>query len=216
VVLEERLDRNLPVHAPPITEEELLGLDRAASAAIDRQMTVTVAGSFQMSVARDAAERHTQWLRGHPPLVLRLTETVFGTEVELGRALGTLPDVDVIQNPLVTDASGLADLRVVFSGSRDIACRVLDDDEQPPSDAVDFSNPPGEHELDRHAALARAEVTGYSTQSASESMGRLWRDVALWDLEGRRLADANGEPAVEMELSVLEDRAWIAHRCADS
>lgn len=71
--------------------------------------------------------------------MLPLTKTVFGTEVELGRALGPMPDVHIIEIPHVTDASGLAELRVVMKGPRDIACRVLDDGEQPPVDAVDLS-----------------------------------------------------------------------------
>jgi hypothetical protein len=139
VMLEERLRRDLPVHAPPITEEELIGLDGAVSAVIDRRMTVTVAGSFEVTVTRQTAQTHAQWLQGRPPVVLPLSESVFGTVIDLGRALGRMPEVDVIEIPHVTDASGVAELRVVIRGPHDIACRVLEDGEQPPGDAVDLS-----------------------------------------------------------------------------
>lgn len=139
-VLEERLALSLPVHPPPISEEELLGLDRALTAVIDQRIAITIGGSIETTIPRETVAAYAEWLRSHPPVALPLHETVFGSRVELGHALGPMPDVHIIEIPRITGGGGLATLRVLMSGSRATVCRVLRDGENPPSDAVDLSN----------------------------------------------------------------------------
>jgi hypothetical protein len=137
VKLEDLLECSLPVHPPPINEDELLGLEKALTALVDRSTVITVEGTIETSVASAEAALQAQLIRSHPPLMFTLCVTVFGTEIDLGRAVGQMPDVHVIEMPEVTGADRMVTLRVLIAGGRqDIMCRMLDPGEQAPPGAI--------------------------------------------------------------------------------
>jgi hypothetical protein len=135
--LEDLLECSLPVHPPPINEDELLGLEKALTALVDRSTVITVEGTIETSVASAEAALQAQLIRSHPPLMFTLCVTVFGTEIDLGRAVGQMPDVHVIEMPEVTGADRMVTLCVLIAGGRqDIMCRMLDPGEQAPPGAI--------------------------------------------------------------------------------
>jgi hypothetical protein len=136
VKLEELLGHSLPVHPPPISEDELYGLDNALTALVDRRTVITMQGTIETQVPPVEAAAQAQWIRSHPPLVFTLRETVFGTEVNLGRAVGQLPDVHVIEVSEVAGANRMVTLRILVAGRQDIMCRILAPGEQPPLGAI--------------------------------------------------------------------------------
>jgi hypothetical protein len=132
--LEETLGVELPVHAPPISGEEIAHVGSALAILHDRTVDITFREA-EGSTTRAYAEAEANRIRNRPPIVFTARETIFGTEVELGAAMGQLPDVHVIELPRLGRET--VTLRVV-AGDDDnvVSCRLLAPGEQPPPDAI--------------------------------------------------------------------------------
>jgi hypothetical protein len=137
VSLEERLGVPLPVHAPPLTAEEIQELGTCLAILSDRQVPITFEQA-QGEAPVDVAGAEMQRLRNHPPFVFPVTGKVFGTEVTIGRAVGTLPDVRVVEIPRLTITPNPTVTLKLFAidPEAEIVCRLLGDDEDPPPDAI--------------------------------------------------------------------------------
>ncbi len=132
--LEETLGMELPVHAPPISGEEIAHVGSALSILDDQAVDITFREA-EGSTTRAYAEAEGNRIRNHPPIVFIARETIFGTEVEFGAALGQLPDVHVIELPRLGHET--VTLRVVAADDDNVvSCRLLAPGEEPPPDAI--------------------------------------------------------------------------------
>lgn len=137
VSVEEQLGVDLPVHAPPITAGEAQELGTVLAILEDGNVPIRfqeASGQAQPAFADAEEER----LRNHPAFVFTATGTVFGTGIQLGTALGTLPDVRVLQIPKLTIAPNPTVTLKVFARDPDkeVMCRLLEEGEEPPPDAI--------------------------------------------------------------------------------
>lgn len=134
VWLEETLGVELPVHAPPISDEEIANLENALATLQDGMVDITFMEA-EGTTTRAYAEAEANRIRSHPPIVVTARQTIFGTEVELGAALGQLPDVHVIELPKLGDDT--VTLRIFAADDNNVvSCRLLAPGEQPPPDAI--------------------------------------------------------------------------------
>jgi hypothetical protein len=86
------------VHPPPISAEEVQDLGNVLAILEDRKVPIR----FRRHLAERRlrfADAETARCASTPPFVFPATGTVFGTPIQLGTALGELPDVRVVQLP---------------------------------------------------------------------------------------------------------------------
>jgi hypothetical protein len=95
-----------------------------------------------MTTRPNAAPLNAAWLHSHPAFTFRVTRNVFGTEVDLGRAIGNLPDVSVVQLPsLLITPTPVLQLKLIAKGDGDMRCRLLAPYEDPPEGALEVPPP---------------------------------------------------------------------------
>jgi len=143
VFLEDELGTTIPVHPPPFTLDELLNLNQAVEALRTGELDMSFREA-SVHMHPDTVQMNAAWLHGHPPFFFRVVRTVFGQEIELGRAVVNLPDIRLIELPsLLLTPTPSVKLKLIATGNGDMKCQLLGPDEDPPAGALEV--PPPDH-----------------------------------------------------------------------
>ena len=141
VYLEDQLRMTIPVHAPPFTLDELVSLNNAVETLRSGEFEATFREA-DMNAPASAVRHSVAFLLGHPVVTFRVVRNVFGTVVDLGRAIARLPEVRVVELPsLLVTPNPTTQLKVVAAGDGDMHCRLLAPDEEMPDGALEVPPP---------------------------------------------------------------------------